>query len=126
MNTITLTSLQQYNIQPSHVVVSWYEYGSITANGEPYNNLGLTCASPNLPFNTILTLQANKKLIEVRVNDRGPFAVNNTGKAIYPLRPHPVRKLDLSKGAFQELFEELNIGVSTVQIIEVKFPKEEC
>ena len=37
--------------------------------------------------------------VQVRINDRGPFAVDSSGNAIKPLRPHPTRVIDLSKAA---------------------------
>jgi rare lipoprotein A len=71
------------------VVASWYEYGSVTANGEKFNPDGLTVAHKSLPFNTMLLLTRNDLTITVRVNDRGPFTKG--------------RELDLSRGAAQAL-----------------------
>lgn len=65
--------------------------GTQTANGEHYLPEGFTCAHRKLPFGTYLrvTNLNNKRLVIVRVNDRGPF-VNS-------------RVLDLSLGAAREL-----------------------
>ena len=91
---------------------SWYGPGfdgRITANGEIYSQDSLTCASPVLPFNTMVrvTNLKNKKSVIVRVNDRGPFHCYvdslNKVRSYYPLEPHPERSLDLSKKAFSTI-----------------------
>jgi rare lipoprotein A len=71
---------------------SWYGpgfHGRLTANGERYNQYGMTAAHRTLPFGTRMrvTNLANGRSVVVRVNDRGPY--------IYG------RELDLSKGAAQ-------------------------
>jgi hypothetical protein len=104
------------------IVVSWYEYGSITANGEEYIPERLTCASPTLPFNTKLLVKGVDGIVKIRVNDRGPFNVEPNGEVIYPLEPHPIRRLDLSKGSFLRVFGELDSGVREVRIVEVELP----
>ncbi len=60
-------------------VASWYGgifQGRQTASGETYNTHAYTCAHRTLPFGTRLqvTNLANGKTVEVRVNDRGPYA----------------------------------------------------
>lgn len=79
--------------------------GRTTANMEIFDCNLLTCASPTLPFNTILkvTNMENNKSVVVRVNDRGPYKMDKKGKAIFPLIPHPKRVLDLSKEAFRSI-----------------------
>lgn len=67
---------------------SWYGprfHGRLTANGEIYDQMGLTIAHKSLPFGTLLRLTntKNKKSLIVRVNDRGPYI--------------PGRQIDLSK-----------------------------
>ncbi len=57
---------------------SWYGpgfAGQPTASGEPFDPNKLTCASPWLPFNTMLqvTSTVTGRSVVVRVNDRGPF-----------------------------------------------------
>ncbi len=71
--------------------VSWYQAGSVTANGEAFNPDGLTAASKTLPFNTWVkvTNPANGKSVVVRINDRGPYI---TGRC-----------LDLARGAFSQI-----------------------
>lgn len=91
--------------------VSYYGknfHGKKTASGAIYNMWAMTCASPTLKFGTKvkITNLSNNKSIIVKVNDRGPYAVKRIGKGykvIYPLKPHPERAFDLSKGAFMEI-----------------------
>jgi rare lipoprotein A len=69
------------------VLSSWYGPGfdgRLTANGERYNQHGLTAAHKTLPFGTRLRV-CYKRCAVVRVNDRGPYVYG--------------RSLDLSKGA---------------------------
>jgi len=89
-------------------IVSYYGErwnGKTTANMEIYDCNLLTCASPTLPFNTILKITNldNNKSVIVRVNDRGPYKMDKEGKALRPLIPHPKRIFDLSKGAFKKI-----------------------
>lgn len=92
-------------------------HGRKTANGEIYDMYDYTCASPNLPFGTILkvTNLDNDKFVIVRVNDRGPFAVHKNGTPIRPLQPHPTRDLDLSLSAFE------NISKRQKGVIKIKY-----
>lgn len=75
-------------------VASWYGPnfdGKLTANGEVYDMNGVTAAHRTLPFETILLVENldNGKTVQVRVNDRGPYAKN--------------RIIDLSKGAAERV-----------------------
>jgi rare lipoprotein A len=56
-------------------MASYYKHGRVTANGERFNPMGMTCAHRHLPFGTKLrvTNMRNGKSVVVRVNDRGPF-----------------------------------------------------
>ena len=59
---VTTTQLQEG-------VASFYSdrfQGATTASGEPFDQQALTAAHPSLPFGT-------KVLVEVLINDRGPF-----------------------------------------------------
>jgi hypothetical protein len=61
------------------VAASWYGdelRGNRTASGEKFNPDGLTAAHKTLPFGTCLVVgnPRNGKSVNVRVNDRGPFA----------------------------------------------------
>src|SRR6266853_3103044 len=60
-------------------IASWYGedfHGKYTANGEVYDLNALTAAHRTLPMPTIVqvTNLDNGRTIELRVNDRGPFA----------------------------------------------------
>lgn len=86
---------------------SWYGpgfHGNLTANGEVYDQWGMTAAHKTLPFGTRLrvTNVDNGRSAVVRINDRGPFI--------------PGRELDLSRGAADELGFA---GVATVRVQEL-------
>lgn len=90
--------------------------GRSTANMEIYNHKLLTCASPTLPFNTIIEITNidNKKTIVLRVNDRGPYKMDRSGKVLRPLIPHPKRVLDLSEASFK-LIGNLDDGLINIK-----------
>ena len=75
-------------------VASWYGpgfHGKLTANGEKYNQRGVTAAHKLLPFGTMVrvTNLDNGMSVVVRVNDRGPFLHG--------------RIIDLSEGAAKSI-----------------------
>lgn len=87
-------------------VASWYGpnfHGRLTANGETYDMNGLTAAHRTLPFNTVVEVENldNGKTVQVRINDRGPFAKN--------------RIIDLSKKAAEEI-DMLGPGTAPVAL----------
>lgn len=87
-------------------VASWYGpnfHGKLTANGEEYDMHGLTAAHRTLPFDSIVRVQNlnNGKSVQVRINDRGPFAKD--------------RIIDLSKEAAREI-DMLGPGTAEVVI----------
>ena len=86
-----------------HWTASYYDSGHLTASGAHFDPRGMTCASPYLPFGTRLLVCANGHAAVVTVTDRGPFATDSLGHAVYPLRPHPTRALDLSLGVAKRL-----------------------
>lgn len=62
-----------------HGVASWYGpgfNGRRTASGERYDMYELTAAHPTLPFGTVVEVKnvRNARAVNVRINDRGPFA----------------------------------------------------
>ena len=74
---------------------TWYGpgfAGDPTASGEIFDPHKLTCASPWLPFNTLLrvTSTVTGKTVTVRVNDRGPF-----GHGVLDLSAHAARIIGL-------------------------------
>jgi rare lipoprotein A len=85
---------------------SWYGpdfHGRKTANGETYDMDGLTAAHRTLPFNTKVLVENldNGKTVEVRINDRGPFAKD--------------RIIDLSRGAARQV-DMIGPGTARVRI----------
>jgi rare lipoprotein A len=98
--------------------VSFYSEGQRTANGECFNPMAYTAASPTLRFNRRVVLQYEDHLVMVRINDRGPFEVDSLGHVIYPLHPHPTRGFDLSLAAFKQL-GPIHEGVLPVQIVAI-------
>ncbi|MGH2737062.1 MAG: septal ring lytic transglycosylase RlpA family protein [Actinomycetota bacterium] len=71
-------------------VASWYGpgfEGNSTANGEIFDPMGMTAASKELPFGTLLYVEFEGRGVVVRINDRGPYIGD--------------RILDLSQGAAQ-------------------------
>ena len=88
------------------MLTSWYGpgfHGRLTANGERYNQHGLTAAHKTLPFGTRLRVCLDGCVV-VRINDRGPFISN--------------RELDLSYGAAAEI-GLVPRGVATTKVLHV-------
>ncbi|HKK44465.1 MAG TPA: septal ring lytic transglycosylase RlpA family protein [Balneolaceae bacterium] len=88
-------------------VASWYGpdfHGKLTADGERYNMNRFTAAHRTLPFNTIVEVKNldNGKSVNVRINDRGPYAKN--------------RIIDLSKAAAKKI-DMLGPGTAHVALI---------
>ena len=59
-------------------ISSWYGpnfHGKLTANGEVFDQYGVTAAHKTLPFGTKVRVfnPTNKKFVDVIINDRGPF-----------------------------------------------------
>lgn len=84
-------------------------HGRRTSSGEAYNKNAYTAAHKTLPFGTIVrvTAQWNKKSVEVRINDRGPYTYG--------------RVIDLSTAAASEL-GMLSKGVGEVTLEIVSYP----
>lgn len=99
---------------------SWYGprfHGRLTANGEIYDQMGLTVAHKSLPFGTLLRLTnpVNNKSLVVRINDRGPYI--------------PGRQIDLSmkvamilgvhqRGVAKLKVEKINVNGVTSPVID--------
>ncbi len=97
-----------YNFQTGKASFYGEEFhGKLTANEEVFDMNGLTAAHRTLPFGAILkvTNLKNKRSVQVKVNDRGPFAA---GKI-----------LELSLGAAKKL-DMVNDGGAKVRIDIVK------
>jgi rare lipoprotein A len=69
--------------------------GRKTATGETFKQNALTAASPDLPLGTRATVtnQENGKSVDVKVNDRGPYAEGR----IIDLSKKAAEKLDMKK-----------------------------
>jgi peptidoglycan lytic transglycosylase len=100
---------------------SWYgDYfdGKQTASGEPYNMYDLTAAHPSLPLGTWVkvTNLRNRKVVLVRINDRGPVV--------------PGRIIDLSYSAAKVLhfndqgIQKVRLDVVHPQIMAALTPLE--
>lgn len=90
-------------------IASWYGpkfHGGTTANGEIFDQNALTAAHPTLPMPSMIrvTNLENGRSIDLRVNDRGPFADN--------------RILDVSKRA-AELLGFREAGTTRVRVVNL-------
>jgi rare lipoprotein A len=93
-------------------IASWYGpnfHGKLTANGETYNQYGLTAAHPVLPIGTHILVENldNGRRVWLRINDRGPYAKG--------------RILDLSRSAAERL-GMIEHGTAPVRITVLKWP----
>ncbi len=93
---------------------SWYGpgfHGERTANGEQYDQNGLTAAHRFLPMNTWVrvTNLENDKTVIVRINDRGPYKKN--------------RIIDLTHKAAETL-EFKDQGTARVSLKVIRYPKD--
>lgn len=87
-------------------MASWYGpdfHGKNTANGEVYDQDGMTAAHKTLPFGTIVrvTNLDNGRQVTVRINDRGPYARG--------------RIIDLSRAAAREV-DMIGAGTARVRV----------
>ena len=99
----TLLALSTPSTAAGTMLTSWYGpgfHGRLTANGEVYDQMGLTAAHKNLDFGTRLRV-CYQGCVNVRVNDRGPYI--------------GARELDLSRGA-AEAIGLVHPGVANVEV----------
>lgn len=87
-------------------LASWYGPGFAgrrTASGEVFDPNALTAAHRSLPFGTVVRVVNldNRRSVEVRINDRGPFK--------------PDRVIDLSRAAAEAL-DMIGSGVGPVRV----------
>jgi rare lipoprotein A len=97
-------------------IASWYGnpyHGRATASGEIYDMEKFTAAHRTLPFNTWLRVEnlSNHRSVEVKVNDRGPFARG--------------RIIDLSRAAARWI-ELLGPGTAKVRLTSIRAPRREA
>jgi rare lipoprotein A len=76
---------------------TYYDQGSVTANGESFNPGGMTVAHPWLPFGAWITIvdQQTGRSTEARVNDRGPWV----GGHILDMTPVVINALDPNRSS---------------------------
>lgn len=82
--------LEKVELKPEACKVTWYgnEFnGRLSANGDVFNEMGMTAASNTLPFGTKVLVMYQERSVEVTITDRGGFT----------------HCFDLSKGAFMQL-----------------------
>lgn len=89
-------------------VATYYELpGNTTAGGAIFDAKALAAAMPDralLGRRVLVQLLDNpNKSIWVTINDTGPWAIDPSGHAIRPVRPHPTHIIDLTPRAFMEL-----------------------
>ena len=87
----TLLALSTPSTAASTMLTSWYGpyfHGRLTANGEVYDQMGLTAAHKTLAFGTRLRV-CYQGCVNIKINDRGPFIGD--------------RELDLSRGAAEAI-----------------------
>lgn len=95
-------------------IASWYGdafHGKKTANGEVFNMYAISAAHPTLPLPSMVrvTNLENGKVVDMRVNDRGPFAEN--------------RVIDLSRAAAEALGSKAQ-GLAKVRVQYLKAETE--
>ena len=84
--------------------------GRRTSSGETFSNSQMTAAHRTLPFNTVVrvTNLDNNKMVEVRVNDRGPKSKS--------------RIIDLSRSAAKEIdIIKQGVGNVKVEVVQLYF-----
>jgi rare lipoprotein A len=83
--------------------------GNPTASGEPYDKTALTAAHRTLPFGTVVrvTNLVNRRSVQVRINDRGPFSAR-----------HNI--IDLSRAAAERV-DMIKDGIVPVRVEIVSF-----
>ena len=97
---------------PKPAVVSWYNRGLHTANGEKFDPQGFTAAHKTLEMGTKL-LVFNKKTnvgVVVRINDRGPFPKG--------------RDIDITEGVAEYLgVKEQGVSTLVYQVLPADSPQ---
>jgi rare lipoprotein A len=94
-------------------IASWYGYpyhGRRAANGEVYDMEAMTAAHRTLPFETWVRVEnlSNRKKVEVRVTDRGPFVEG--------------RIIDLSRAAARAI-DLIGPGTARVKLVVIAPPR---
>jgi len=99
---------------------SYYsDHGQTCADGSVFDAHGYTCASRTLPFGAVMLVAHGRRAVLVRCTDRGPWATDSTGAAVWPLRAHETREIDLSLEAAKRL-GIVPIGVAECHVWRVQ------
>jgi rare lipoprotein A len=106
------TSQSAYEGETQHGTASWYGYenGHATASGERLNTGAYTAAHRSLPFGTVVrvTNRLNGRSVEVRINDRGPWA---GGDRIIDLSSAAADALDMKRNGLVPVeLEVVSVG----------------
>jgi rare lipoprotein A len=109
VNGIRYSPLRDHQGYRERGIASWYGsefHGLKTSNGEIYDMYGVSAAHKTLPMGTLVqvTHLGTGKQIEVRINDRGPFAAG--------------RIIDLSYGAARRL-GTVEAGLAEVEVVAI-------
>lgn len=101
--------LRDYQGYRERGIASWYGrefHGLNTSNGEIYDMYGISAAHKTLPMGTLVqvTHLGTGKQLQLRINDRGPFA--------------PGRIIDLSYGAARQL-GTVEAGLAEVEVVAI-------
>jgi rare lipoprotein A (peptidoglycan hydrolase) len=74
--------LNSHSIAPKASCYNSNFEDKVTCSGETYNGYQLTAASPYMEFNTYVKIinPNNDSCVIVKINDRGPYKVDSTGK----------------------------------------------
>ena len=103
---------------------SWYGpgfQGQETANGETFDQKDMTAAHPTLPMGTKakVTNLENGKKVEVRINDRGPYAEDR----VIDLSGAAANKLDMKKDGSTQVKIETKSAKKKISASHSRKPK---
>jgi peptidoglycan lytic transglycosylase len=111
--------------QEEYGIASYYSdlfHGKPTASGELYDKTKLTGAHKTLPFGTLVkvTRLDNKKSVQIRINDRGPFI---SGRVI-ELSREAAKRVDLERdGSARVKVEVISNGANDGGVAATDTPK---
>ena len=103
-----LLTILSFSLFAEDGIASWYtadRKGALTANGEVFDTSAMTAAHRNLTFGSIVrvTDKATGASVEVRINDRGPYAEGR----IIDLTPEAARQLGIYEKGIAEVTLEV-------------------
>ena len=103
-----LLTILSFSLFAEDGIASWYtadRKGALTANGEVFDTSAMTAAHRTLTFGSIVrvTDKATGASVEVRINDRGPYAEGR----IIDLTPEAARQLGIYEKGIAEVTLEV-------------------